>query len=561
MKYTDKLMWALVVSLTLLLAGCGGSSSTPMAMTELEKLQKRAMDAAAMAKTQSDAAKASSDAAQEAAMGLVDMQTGNQAEMHADAAKKAYEAALAAYNMAKMKSDEAKAATDIVVAAQAAGDAEAEKTKAETQAAAAKRAADAAAAATGGLSYDSEKMTYMVGDKSVLLGPMNNSTATVDGKSQTTRSGKQYDYHWSAAQVESKRAASSDEVPKPQIDTRTHGKSTAATTPTGPIILSVYGNSVNHVGQQIHLAHKYIGAKAVNGFIDAASGTSDHKTASDITTAQPYGKVTDSSKKYSLVKATGDFYHLVRKKSETTSNAPDQGTLGSDKTARYRIATGTKKNDNIFYYEVDGTKKWLRHVSTEGTTVKYKPISVVENVEGFSVGMPYQHINFGLWSMTKKKDGQEDETIVDDMIRGIGFVRILEDGQKTMDMPTAGTATYNGHHILWRRSPHAQGNGKVNTSISTATVTANFESSGVTVALGGLATLEGKINGADFSGAKVVSTSATWLTATTDGTGYTGKFNGSFFGDMAAEVGGVYEITSEERKKGEAYGAFGGAKQ
>ncbi len=81
-----------------------------MAMTELEKLQKRAMDAAAMAKTQSDAAKASSDAAQETAMGLVDMQTGNQAGMHADAAKKAYEAALAAYNMAKMKSDAAKAA-------------------------------------------------------------------------------------------------------------------------------------------------------------------------------------------------------------------------------------------------------------------------------------------------------------------------------------------------------------------------------------------------------------------------------------------------------------------
>ena len=39
---------------------------------------------------------------------------------------------------------------------------------------------------------------------------------------------------------------------------------------------------------------------------------------------------------------------------------------------------------------------------------------------------------------------------------------------------------------------------------------------------------------------------------------FTGKFSGGFFGDAAAEAGGVFDFTSKDAADGEFRGAFGG---
>ena len=49
------------------------------------------------------------------------------------------------------------------------------------------------------------------------------------------------------------------------------------------------------------------------------------------------------------------------------------------------------------------------------------------------------------------------------------------------------------------------------------------------------------------------------LGTSADGSGYEVKeYRGNFFGPNAEEVGGVFDITSEDRKKGELRGSFGG---
>ena len=131
-------------------------------------------------------------------------------------------------------------------------------------------------------------------------------------------------------------------------------------------------------------------------------------------------------------------------------------------------------------------------------------------------------------------------------------------------MPTSGTASYRGTYNALVRTKDTGGAGEISAWIGGANTTADFDGNTVVIDIQGLAYLQGDISGDRFSGtdARVTSEDATSksITASPDGSLYTGTFSGAFFGPDAVEIGGVFDFTSEGKTAGEFRGAFGGLK-
>ncbi|WP_136661280.1 transferrin-binding protein-like solute binding protein [Nitratireductor sp. XY-223] len=275
-----------------------------------------------------------------------------------------------------------------------------------------------------------------------------------------------------------------------------------------------------------------------------------------ITDTTPYGTTTIGQNTYTIRRAQGVFYLA------TGSNAaPRAKPGGGSPNANAFTVTANAKPVNIYYYDdANGARTWLKrekryteenpHQGSGNSGIRYEAVSALENVR-FPQARSFEHLNYGVWAGLK----EDGDTLAG---LGAGFVATLPDGKMTPadDMPATGTATYRGGWAGNVRAAAADGDGAVAAWSNTMTTTADFEDNTLTTTLTGLATLEGDIDGNGFSGTKVSGVGTTG--GLTGGDRYTGKFSGNFFGPGAEEIGGVFDIASEDRKGGEARGAFGG---
>ena len=533
-------------------------------------------------------------------VGIIRIQTGSGVGMvtrDVEAARTAYETAKAAYETAKAAYETAKSAYDAakekhdmdrdgadtlekVNALKAAADAA--KTAADaakTAADAAKTAADAAktAAETAKTEAETDIETvrmgslryvdgaYRVGDLSI--NPMvASSTESIDSMSEVVN-GSDY------------VAASGGDAEKP-------GK--VKIWPRAVAVGSVYDSTAVYVAAddkfrevRLRLINHYIDKKSVYGF----RGESGASTFTGVSREDlPYGEFDDTvnSKKYPIMKATGEFYRTYGNTANaasadssltddsiasTADNINVKGTYTGDGINGASIVSGVLQNKNIYYYdEHDGTRKYIHldktiaNSQTGVTTFTYFPIEVTK-VENFPDRKAYAHMNYGIWAMLDE-DGDSPEEL------GIGFVRRLTENSITSDLPS-GNATYNGHWVANIRAANTNGKGAITEHDGEAVVMAKFTDRKVEVDLKTLAKLEGTITSgtSGFKGTKVTNVLAldgSGLTAsvnTGDTPDFTATMSGAFFGPMAAEVGGIFDVTSEDMKKGEFRGAFGGVKQ
>ena len=122
-------------------------------------------------------------------------------------------------------------------------------------------------------------------------------------------------------------------------------------------------------------------------------------------------------------------------------------------------------------------------------------------------------------------------------------------------MPNNGSASYSGNWVATVRTADPDGDGDIVLEHGAATLGADFDKDEISALLTGLATLSGDISGNEISGTKASLITHDDL----DDTGkFTGSFSGGFYGAKAAEAGGVFAFTSEDKEAGEFRGAFGG---
>ena len=175
----------------------------------------------------------------------------------------------------------------------------------------------------------------------------------------------------------------------------------------------------------------------------------------------------------------------------------------------------------------------------------------------------YKHIHFGVWAALgdAKKDGTQ---AISDL--GIGFLQNFSGSGLTPvgggrdDMPNNGDAMYSGNWVATVRAADEDGDGDISLEHGDATLMADFSDGEITATLMGLATLEGEISGNVFSGDEAEVMDGNPHGLDTEGK-FTGYVAGGFYGDAAAEAGGVFDFTSEDQEAGEFQGAFGGDKR
>ena len=167
----------------------------------------------------------------------------------------------------------------------------------------------------------------------------------------------------------------------------------------------------------------------------------------------------------------------------------------------------------------------------------------------------YEHIHFGVWAALGDAETDGSQVPAD---LGIGFVQNFSgEGLTGADMPNNGTAEYtSGNWVAAVRVADDNGNGDISLESGAASLKADFDKADITATLDGLATLEGDIDTNTFSGTKATVGSDNGHRLDSDGE-FTGSFSGGFYGTKAAEAGGVFAFTSEDKEAGEFSGAFG----
>ncbi len=568
------------------LAACGGSSNNnrtpattpdpppagPTAVeTAIKEARTAAMAASGKAKTASDNAGTSADEAEAAILGVVPVFTPKgemTAKSYADAARTAADMAKAEYDKAKMESDKAAATSDLRVAAQAEVDAEAAQAKAEAQAAMAAEKAKMAKEAAAKEVRRVEGMTYRYGDTTITAGAPYAKLTTGGKTIETGKRGnideKSRNYRKEPVQYVAATAN------KPEVVSRTGIH--ARTIPVGS-----YNDSEK---SRFWLMDKYVrntkGVKAYRRAKDASDQPIN--VTAPITAENPFGSVTVGEKTYKVMRAEGEFHIL---------DTPESKKL--DKTNAWDWINGGTKDANagvgVYYYNNGSKDIYLLRTGTSGTdNFTYRQIFVYD-VPDFPEARPYEHMNYGMWHT--QKSGRTN--------LGISFVTVLPDGEgmtPAANMPGFGSATYRGNAIWQHRAQHAQGEGGIFGLDGTSTTTVDFGKSTIKTDIyrahfllqggydGIIATFHGTIDGNGFSGSKVTNVNAEGagydtpgflagyqtrhrtaidLATSVDGSLYeVREYSGHFFGPDAEEVGGVFDITSKDKKHGELRGSFGG---
>ena len=562
--------------LSLGLAACnttGGTTTTtttrtPAApTTELGKARAAAKAAMDAAKTQSDAAAVEAAKAEAAQMNIAMLQTGDpMAKTHAEAARAAARAAMTAYNTAKAESAKAAAATTSTAAVVARIAAQAAQRTAQAQAKIAMDKAAAAVKAAGmevKVTYDDDgQATYRVGDVTIVPGA-EKSTVTTNGVERVTGKIGPYTIARRSERTKVTYRAKSGNTPErmaqPAVSRRsvTIGSITDSADDTMRLhLVDKYETSV---------AAKKDGTVSVFRRNDNPSEPSNHIfiRATPENEDAPYGTFDQGDNKYVVKRATGVFYEVTgpdtTPSGKTGSGSLDKFTIEYDKDPQ-----NTSDENGIYYHDNEnGERTWYKRVgvNTDGTSdpsgsgnygVRYQYIKTpVMNVR-FPAAKSFEHLNFGTWAGLK----EDGDTLAD---LGTGFVSTLPDGTVTPtgDMPNFGTATYEGGWTANFRAAKEDGEGPITNRRADMTTIAKFGDNTLTTTLNDLATFKGDIDGNSFSGTDVSVKARPSYGLDNDGD-FTGSFSGNFFGPKAEEIGGVFDITSEGGKAGEARGAFGG---
>ena len=218
--------------------------------------------------------------------------------------------------------------------------------------------------------------------------------------------------------------------------------------------------------------------------------------------------------------------------------------------------------DNPNTVDRDESKQFVSQTGTGSpsggtTTYDYQPVDVVGGVK-IAVKADFLHLHYGLWNALTPGTKTTGDAVAD---LGIGFVTAQGTSSMTEEMPTIGDATYTGNWVANIQAAATGGDGLIQRSHNDAEITADFTKGTVGVDLTGLADLTGAISGNTFAGTAITVDAAPMgqLGQGTKAGAFTGTFNGGFFGDLAAEAGGVFDYSSTGNKLGAFRGSFGGA--
>ena len=511
----------------------------PVPPTELEKAQAAAAAAATGAMTAAGAAGDAAEAADKARENAATIQTNGTSGDHAYMARKYAKMAQEAYETAKTASAAvatAVAAEDLVAAVEARVAAESAMADAVTAKDEAVIHADLSKeAAAKELFVDGD--TYWLGDKSVTVSEEATTTATRD-------TGK-LDNDLTTPGV---RDANGRPImfgdPAEMVEGRT------ATTPT-------IGNEYDSVGDdaRVTLITHYLGSQKQMQFVRFSEAADN-----------PFVGAMGAR----LLPSPGDAsYDVMDGKIEVDLDGvgPDGASMVAPSHAgSFVSALDTDETVPLYYVDleaegtptpddgIDQTKLFLERNTDDGE-VSYKQVNVVE----VTVDNPraYKYIAFGLWTDLGGTGSNTLEGL------GVAFVNGL--AIMTEVMPNHGTADYNGDWVANVQAAAADGNGGISRMNGGATLGANFRTGKVTATLDGLATLTGeisedKINTFSGKAATVMAGFPHGLDAAAD---FEGALAGAFFGDLAAEAGGVFDFAATEdvdNDGGAFRGAFGGAK-
>ena len=254
-----------------------------------------------------------------------------------------------------------------------------------------------------------------------------------------------------------------------------------------------------------------------------------------------------------------------------SADVPAAGIYGTPKMAGSFKAFDEKTTTSLYYIESGITDNSLgaKDDGIDQTRI-YLEKNVVNNVVTYAVvhmrevtiekEAAYKHINFGLWNSLSGSGGNTVSSL------GIGFITALEDGMgMTEEMPNHGDATYQGNYVANVKAAHVDGDGVITRKDGAATLKADFGKDTVEATLTDLIVMEGAISGNRFSGNKASvhdTDPAENAFANTSGLAQNakleGSFNGGFFGELAAEAGGVFSFTTDGNEDGAVTGAFGG---
>ncbi len=547
----------------------------PAPPSDLETTREAAMAAAEAAKAASDAADMAADGAEENTANLATLQTDEMARMHAMAASDAADAAMAEYKKAKAASDAAAEATTASAAGAANAIAKAAQAAAED---AAEMASDYAMKAS-----DVAKTELMIDgkDKSVGESSLNADagmlTTTNDDDSKTITGRLDGMDPMNTVAAKDGQAGAQD---NPNTDAD-EAETPMAAVATMDVSIGRTLDSSDDTARLMLVTH-YAGTKMVKVF-DYAEDTSALTPGSggkvQLAGAATPADATDD--RFADLTYRG-MYYLATGITDNDLVAADPGTDGTN--ASDTVGDDAEGMRVYSYVDTQGTEATnddttvhvvLHSSTTTGgeTSNQYREVDIAVTLPGVGdsdatppeIELPpktasvmaeladpkaYDHIHFGVWAGLG--DAEEDGSqTVDDL--GIGFVQSIGDGM-TENMPNQKSATYSGD---WVAAIQGASEGAISLEHGPATLTANLDKATLTANLTGLATLSGAIDGSAFKGTKATVADGDPHGLNTGGS-FTGTFSGGFYGDMAAEAGGVFNFTSDDIADGAFRGAFGG---
>ena len=513
----------------------------------LESVRTDAATAATDAQTAATAAQTAAGAAETARANRAAIQTGdflagNSGEL-ADKAQDHADAAQLAADAAKTASDDAADATDVSSATRLLVMAEAAQTVAEKQQMYAETAQGNAMTAAAGEISIVEK-TKTVDGTSITIDEMENMS-TVNGVTKLTGLLK-------IEKITIPAGEAVDGEARVELDPD-------ADPPVTKVVLAIpgYAGRPLDIGftydsaddsARVTLVHSYAGRKTVTAFLRSDTPRMSTKAGmvDDIDHDGDTGEEGSTpNKSLPLKAATGSFYR------------------SNELTQQGRIATAEKATP-LLYYETDAGKVYVESIGKTADeagvfTYNYFMVNTRTGAKIPDVAA-YSHLHFGVWAGLNEANKDTGANTVSDL--GIGFVANI--GEMTSNMPNYGEARYQGNWVANVQAADEEGDGAFSRHDGAASMMANFAKATVDVTLIGLATLDGTIDGNAFSGTEAALEAADdevvqardMLKADAK---FEGDFSGAFFGNLAAEAGGVFDFASDDgdNEGGAFRGAFG----
>ena len=301
---------------------------------------------------------------------------------------------------------------------------------------------------------------------------------------------------------------------------------------------------------RVTLVHSYAETKTVTAFDRSSNGALTGAKAGMVDGIDHDGdNGTTPEVSLPLKAAAGSFYR------------------SGDLTVDGRIGA-MEKATPLLYYETDAGKVYVESTGTSEVTNEegvfqhnYQTVTIRAGAE-IPDAAAYSHLHFGIWSGLNEADEDGLNALAD---LGIGFVAGLSD--MTANMPNFGSADFKGNWVANVQARDGDGDGDISPHDGVALMEANFAKATVGVTLSGLATLDGTIDGNTFSGTKAALAAADADEDSVEprdmlgqDAKFMGNFSGAFFGNLAAEAGGVFDFASDDDNDGaNEGGAFRGA--